>query len=65
MGFRNDDASATSGLHFPLIESVHKHKTNRFSFLCAIIASMSSVLLGYGQKFYILPFNYSSLFIIA
>lgn len=47
MGFRNDDASATSGLHFPLIESVHKHKTNRFSFLCAIIASMSSVLLGY------------------
>ncbi|XP_038887477.1 polyol transporter 5-like [Benincasa hispida] len=47
MGRRNDDVSATSGLHFPLIESFDKPKTNRFSFLCAIVASMCAVLLGY------------------
>ncbi|XP_038888814.1 polyol transporter 5-like isoform X2 [Benincasa hispida] len=48
MGGRKDVVSETSGLHFPLIESVDKPKTNRFSFLCAIIASMSSVLLDIG-----------------
>ncbi|KAA0046964.1 hypothetical protein IC582_014452 [Cucumis melo] len=47
MGGQNDDVSATSGINFPLIESVDKHKTNKFSFVCATIASMSSVLLGY------------------
>ncbi|KGN56201.2 putative polyol transporter 2 isoform X2 [Cucumis sativus] len=47
MGGHNHDLSPTSALNFPLIQSVHKHKTNKFSFVCATIASMSSVLLGY------------------
>ncbi|KAA0036562.1 polyol transporter 5-like [Cucumis melo var. makuwa] len=42
-----DEDSATSGLRFPLIESGEKPKRNRFSYVCATIASMSSVLLGY------------------
>ncbi|XP_022931637.1 polyol transporter 5-like [Cucurbita moschata] len=50
MGGRQDDVTATSGLQIPLIRSLDppiKPSRNRFSSLCAIMASMSSVLLGY------------------
>ncbi|CAK9315861.1 unnamed protein product [Citrullus colocynthis] len=47
---RKDEISVTSGLQIPLSKSLHppkKPKTNYFAFLCAIVASMSSVLVGY------------------
>lgn len=52
---RKDEISVTSGLQTPLIKLLHppkKPKTNYFAFLCAIVASMSSVLVGYGEKIF-------------
>lgn len=31
-------------------------KTNKYAFACAILASMSSVLLGYGKRFHLLAY---------
>ncbi|XP_022135939.1 putative polyol transporter 1 [Momordica charantia] len=50
MGARNwkDDGSATSGHKIPFeLDPPEKPKRNKFAFLCAIMASMASVLLGY------------------
>ncbi|XP_023553927.1 polyol transporter 5-like [Cucurbita pepo subsp. pepo] len=50
MGGRNDEISATSGLRSPLIKPLrrpHKPRRNSFALLCAVIASMASVLVGY------------------
>lgn len=50
MGSRKHEISPTSGLQIPLINP-HNRKTNHFPFLCSLIASMASILAGYGQKF--------------
>ncbi|KAL0561251.1 hypothetical protein IC582_001673 [Cucumis melo] len=50
MGCRNDEIFATSGLQIPLIKFLDPPKKpirNHFAFLCSIVASLSSILVGY------------------
>lgn len=64
MGGRKYDISGTSGHQIPFIElgdDPRKPKTNYFASFGAIVASMSSILGGYGEKISFLPLNSSPL----